>query len=136
MARRAYPFDLVTQVQSDSVLVACSHDGYRRLSGQPVHRRTWQMNAAGLSVADSVVGGHHAAVARFILHPQVLAEPHGDNAWRLNLPCGQSLNLSVQKGAGRLVQASYAPEFGKVLPTQCLAVDLVDGQALIMLRWI
>ncbi len=107
VARRAHPFDLVTQVQSDSVLVACSHDGYRRLPGQPVHRRTWQMNAAGLSVADSVVGGHHVSVARFILHPQVLVEPRGDNAWRLNLPGGQSLNLSVQKGAGRLVQASY-----------------------------
>jgi hypothetical protein len=42
------------------VTIVASHDGYRRLPGRPVHRRTWQVAAAEVSIVDDVLGeGHH-----------------------------------------------------------------------------
>lgn len=135
VARRARPFDLVLQTQADTQLVACSHDGYRRLAGQPVHRREWQLAAAGLVVTDWVSGGSQAAVARFIFHPQAVVSPRGGGTWQLTLPDGQMLLAVVCHGTARLEQASYAPEFGKVLSAQCLVVDLVGGKAITEFRW-
>lgn len=40
--------------------VSASHDGYRRLPGSPRHRRTWQVERAGVQILDEVTGtGHH-----------------------------------------------------------------------------
>jgi hypothetical protein len=38
-------------------------------------------------------------------------------------------------GHARLERANYAPEFGSVIATQCLAVYLVDGQAETLFSW-
>ncbi len=135
VARRARPFDLVVQTQLQTQLVACSHDGYRRLAGQPVHRREWQMDEGSLVVTDTVGGGAHDAVARFILHPLTVMTSTGNSGWSLTLPDGQTLQVVVAHGVARLEPASYAPEFGKVLSTQCLAVDLVRGKAVTEFRW-
>ncbi len=135
VARRARPFGMVTHVQADHLEVACSHDGYRRLPGEPVHRREWRMEAAGLRVSDRVMGGHHEAVARFILHPLTQVSSAGAQAWHLCLQGGQRICMRVVKGAARLEPASYAPEFGQVISTQCLAVALAGGEASVLFEW-
>lgn len=135
VARRAYPFDLQLQNQADVWQVACSHDGYRRLSGAPTHRREWVMDAVSLQVADTVRGGAHTAVARYILHPYVKVTAADNNSWQLTLADEQKLRLMVLEGQGCIEPASYAPEFGIVLPTQCLAVHLIQGQARVKWIW-
>lgn len=134
VARRAYPFNLQLQDQADVLQVACSHDGYKRLSGAPIHRREWEMDPGSLHVADTVRGGTHTAVARYILHPNVKVTAADNNIWQLTLAGGQNLRVMVMEGQGRLEPASYAPEFGIVLPTQCLAVELTQEQA--QVKWI
>jgi uncharacterized heparinase superfamily protein len=136
VARRAYPFDLLLQNEPGRLQVACSHDGYTRLPGRPVHRRAWEMDADSLLVTDTVTGGEHPAVARYILHPAVQISAAGANAWQLALPSGQNLRIKVLAGRSRVEPARYAPEFGKVLPTQCLAVELAAGQAQAEWTWI
>jgi uncharacterized heparinase superfamily protein len=135
VARRAYPFDLQILDEPGKLQVACSHDGYTRLSGSPVHRREWVMERGSLRVADAVRGGTHVALARHILHPGVQIAADGENTWQLTLPKGQSLRVKVLAGRARLEPASYAPEFGIVLSTQCLAVELAIGQALVEWLW-
>jgi uncharacterized heparinase superfamily protein len=135
VARRAYPFDLQLQDEAGVLHVACSHDGYKRLSGEPIHRRSWAMDTCGLQVSDSVRGGTHKALARYILHPSVTAVSVGSNAWQLTLAGGQALRVVVPVGLGRMESASYAPEFGVVLPTQALTVDLAQGQARVKWFW-
>jgi uncharacterized heparinase superfamily protein len=135
VARRAYPFDLQILDEPGKLQVACSHDGYTRLNGAPVHRREWVMERGSLQVADAVRGGAHAALARYILHPAVQFAADGKNTWQLTLPKGQKLRVKVLAGRARLEPASYAPEFGIVLSTQCLAVELVQGQARVELLW-
>lgn len=135
VARRAYPFDLTLQNEAGVLQVACSHDGYKRLKGAPIHRREWVMNANNLLVVDAVVGGTHRSVARYILHPSVKVVAAGQNAWQLMLAGGQRVCAMVVSGHGRIDSASFAPEFGIVLPTQCLAVELAQGQARVKWFW-
>jgi uncharacterized heparinase superfamily protein len=135
VARRAYPFDLQILDEPGKLQVACSHEGYTRLNGAPVHRREWVIERGSLRVADAVRGGTHVALARYILHPGVQIAADGENTWQLTLPKGQSLRVKVLAGHARLEPASYAPEFGIVRSTQCLAVELATGQALVEWLW-
>ena len=44
VARRARPFGLEIDKIEGSIKVSCSHDGYTRLSGHPIHRRSWTLS--------------------------------------------------------------------------------------------
>ncbi len=135
VARRAYPFDLVISKRPDVLSVACSHDGYKRLQGEPVHRRSWQLCTNHIEVSDSVSGRGWPAVARYILHPDVGVELVTPTSFHLKLPNGRLILVEVNYGLGRLESSSFAPEFGKVLQTQCIAVDLQNGNAQVRFSW-
>ena len=135
VARRARPFDLQLSANDATATVACSHDGYMRLAGAPVHRREWVMSASSLRVTDTVAGGTHAAVARYIVHPSVQITAVGANDWQLTLPDGERLRVLVHAGAAQLDAARYAPEFGRVLATKSLAVTLVQGRSVLEWTW-
>lgn len=135
VARRAYPFDLDILQGESFISVSCAHDGYCRLSGRPVHRRQWAMETTGLRVADTVEGGNYRCVARYVLHPSVTVNSAGDNRWHLALPGGQTATVSVEQGKGCLTDARFAPEFGRVLSTACLAVELDGGRATTRFNW-
>ena len=135
VARRAHPFGLQISVEGDTLQVACSHDGYRRLAGRPVHRRSWVLRADGLTIEDKIEGSAPSAVARFILHPEVSVVVVDGQSWAFALPQGQSFRMRVEQGRGQLETASYASRFGDVQQTRCLAVVLTDGRALTRLDW-
>ncbi len=43
-----------------TITITGSHDGYRRLPGSPVHRRTCEVSSAGVTIADEILGeGEH-----------------------------------------------------------------------------
>lgn len=136
VARRAHPFALQIHEGPDALRVSCSHDGYCRLPQKPVHRRDWHMWSDGLKVTDTVFPGAHVSVARYILHPDVQLSTEGRNVLQLSLLNGQELRVEVNNGAARIEPAQYAPEFGKVIPTKCLAVELVEGKAETTWTWI
>jgi len=48
-----------------TVTVTASHDGYRRLLGSPVHRRTWAVSADRVEISDEILGrGVHRVESR------------------------------------------------------------------------
>ena len=135
VARRAYPFDLRVDQNADHANVKCSHSGYKHLHGSPVHERNWYIDARCMRVVDRVQGGMHKAQARYIFHPSLRVTNISNSIWQLDLVGGQSLRLIVLIGLGSIENAKYSPEFGLVLSTQCLAIELVDGQAQLELLW-
>ena len=135
VARRAYLKDLKSRMSEDSIWVGCSHDGYTRLPGKPIHRREWIMLSGGLVVFDQVMGGFHQSVARFILHPLVKINLEVENRALLFLPSGDEIKFEVPIGKMIVEEANYAPEFGKVFQTKCWAVYLIDGKAKSVLSW-
>jgi len=135
VARRARPFDLVTTADAHGVVVACSHDGYRRLPGRPVHRREWRLRSGGLQVHDSISGRFATAQARYHFHPEVRIDEDGIGALRLTLPRGAQVRMSVRRGRLRLEPSRYAPAFGLVQDTRCAVIDAEDGQVSADFDW-
>lgn len=134
VARRARPFDLRVNASMDGVAVSCSHDGYRRLPGRPIHQREWRMTPTSLEVRDSVTGPL-PSVARYLLHPDIQVSVEGPSRWLLTLPGGGRVWMEVVVGEFRLESGYYAQEFGKLIGARCLAVELVGGASVIKLEW-
>lgn len=135
VARRAYPFDLSVHGSAEQSIVACSHDGYARLPGRPIHRREWRIGLRRLDVVDSVVGQHRRAVARYLLHPGVKIAGVDGRRHFLLLPNGDPVVMTVMEGSAKVEPGNFAPEFGTILTTSCIAVQLQDGRAHVACEW-
>ena len=78
-ARRARVHRMSAGIEPDGVRIEAAHDGFRRLGGQPVHRRRWRLSAVGLRVDDLVTGtGRHAVTVRWHLAPGSAVTPAAD----------------------------------------------------------
>jgi uncharacterized heparinase superfamily protein len=56
VARRARAVVEILQPGNDEDMLSAVHDGYCRLPGRPVHRRTWRLDSGGLRVEDEISG--------------------------------------------------------------------------------
>ncbi|MBF9022623.1 heparinase [Rhodobacterales bacterium FZCC0069] len=135
VARRAYPQDLSILRQKDTVTVACSHNGYCRLPGKPVHRRTWRFSGSSLVVSDHVDGSFRCAVAYFHVHPAMIISSIAANDWLLHTPQGHTVLVSVELGVPEWSTSYYAPEFGIRLKRHCLKVGLGEIGARVRIDW-
>jgi uncharacterized heparinase superfamily protein len=130
VARRARPFGLAVDKDGSTWTVACSHDGYARLPGRPIHRRTWRFGENGLRVEDEVSGRHGRAMARFHLPPEL--DPRAtEDGYRL----APGITLRVERGSHRLGEGTYAPEFGLVQGNRVVEVELQQGKAAVVLEF-
>lgn len=135
VARRAYPQDLSIEEHNDSVTVACSHDGYCRLPGKPVHLRTWQFSESALAVSDQIDGHCDHAIACFHVHPSVTISSVDAGGWLLQLSQGQKILVNVEAGVPQWSPSHHAPEFGMRLEAQCLEVVLGENGARVSIIW-
>jgi uncharacterized heparinase superfamily protein len=129
VARRARPSSLEVERLDRTVRIACAHNGYQRLKGAPVHRRTIEITGRSVRVRDAVSGrGIHQATGRFHLHPHVRLEETASRDWRVLLPEGKPLRVRGLDGL-RLVreEGGYAPEFGSVVPRPVLVWRVEQG---------
>ena len=115
VARRARPFDLAVERSDSALHVACSHDGYQRLKGAPVHRRAIELRERLLSVSDSVSGtGIHRAAGYFHFHPGIRVEETTSGDWMIFLPQGTRWRMAGKNGLRlKREEGVFAPEFGK-----------------------
>jgi len=130
VARRARPFGLEVQ----EGIVTCAHDGYRRLHGHPIHRRSWRLAEHSLKVVDTIEGGFHEAVARFYLHPAVEVISESKDVF-LRLPEGRVVRWSTVGGTARVVSAAWHPEFGLSVPCKCIEILFEGREASMKFAW-
>jgi uncharacterized heparinase superfamily protein len=136
VARRARPEGLFVSLQDYFSIVACSHDGYRRLSGRPCHRRSWYFGGDSLIVSDKVEGVHGRAVAAFHFHPACTPSASADGSTgTLSVADNTVLRWSVAKGTARIEPSTWHPEFGASLPARRLLLDLSAGESVIEFSW-
>jgi uncharacterized heparinase superfamily protein len=135
VARRAFPRELEIKEVGDSVIVSCAHDGYRRLRGSPMHRRTWHFSETSLVLTDQIEGRFDHAFAYFHLHPSIAVFFDDFGTWALQLPQGQRVSVLVESGESWWVQSQYSPEFGQKFPTHCLKVALGKKGARVRFDW-
>ena len=123
VARRAYPERTSVDVASDGTLrVAGQHSGYRRLVGQPVHRREFEFRHGNLVLLDTVTGkGTHVLEAFLHFHPAVTVQVISPQTYRLTLAERLIGRISyTQWQEASLSQGWYCPEFGKREPNTVL----------------
>lgn len=141
VARRARPFGVSVGQWGGVACVTCSHDGYGRLPGKVVHRRTWKMADDRLSIEDFLEGGFRSAQGGFLLHPDVAAASHAQDLLRDGaggewaLPTGRRVAWRLEAGEGRFEPALYHPEFGLAQETVRLVVDFPRDRTALELAW-
>ena len=127
-ARRAYPLYARLEEQADGTLVfSGAHDGYRRLSGSPIHHRkvTWKEDS--ILVEDRVEGGgRHAVEIRLHIHPGVQVD--GDGRHTVVRDRDRQVMEITLPGEGRIeVQKGwYCPGFGVRLECPVLSATFRD----------
>lgn len=138
VGRRANPFGLTVLDGDAAVVVRCSHDGYRRLSGDLVHFREWSLGSSELVITDRVSGAFARAEARFHLHPSISVESALDGPPRelmLRLPGGVRARLTVDGGIIRKKETTWHPEFGVRKPNVCIVAEFVGDRLITRIRW-
>ncbi len=133
VGRRAYPFNLEVHNSGNTFQVSCSHDGYRRFRGSPIHRRTWTLNSNSLVVSDTITADG-SAIAHFHFDPSVECLAEGESG-QLILPDCKPIKWKALTGQAVLTRSKYYPEFGKVQRNRCLNVVAKEGKASIIFEW-
>ncbi len=137
VARRAYPGDLRALSTSTGVQVQCSHDGYRRLRGQPIHRRLWTLETGRLIIIDEVLGQHDLAIANYHFHPNLSLTIDDVKSSGVGSICGTEIfRWRVVSGDAYITPSTWHPEFGLSKPNQKLVLALRDGKGEVQFSWI
>jgi uncharacterized heparinase superfamily protein len=134
VAHRARPFDRKAYQEDDTIAVSCAHNGYRRLPDHPVHRRDWHFAPGQMKVTDTIEGAFSQAQARFHVHPECRLQAVG-RAFRIDLPDGRRVDVTLEGGRAEVAPATWHPEFGQSLPNQCLAVDFTGNRLETVFAW-
>ncbi|KIF82713.1 heparinase II/III family protein [Noviherbaspirillum autotrophicum] len=134
VARRAYPIGYAEDCANDHVRVTCAHNGFMRLRGSPIHRRTWDARAKTITVTDQISGKFRRAQARYHLHPDLRAAIDSDVAI-LVLPDERSITVQAEGGTMALEASTWHPKFGVSCPTLCLTVTFSGPQVTVTAHW-
>ncbi|MGC4097165.1 MAG: alginate lyase family protein [Nitrospira sp.] len=116
VARRARPIlGRIDTTESQSVLFEGAHDGYRRLHGKPIHRRTISYDGRGSWViADIVEGsGTHRMESLVHIHPDCTVVEAGACCVSIER-CGEPIATIEALGTCRMTieRGCYFSEFG------------------------
>jgi uncharacterized heparinase superfamily protein len=134
VARRANPFDLAQSGTPERMEVACSHDGYRRLPGRVVHRRSWAFETRSLTVTDRLEGRWQRALGYFHLHPGI--DPVADErGMGLMLPNQKRLTCVLDGGPAEIAADHWHPRFGLSQPSRAIVLDLQGEQSSVRFSW-
>ncbi len=104
------------------IVIDAQHDGYQTLAGKSLHRRIWTIDQDSVRIRDLLPGEFAQAIARFHLHPDVIAEQTEEASFKLLILNNQLLHISFTTGQSRLVPSTWHPEFGREVASNCLEV--------------
>lgn len=123
VGRRAKAFDVEVREEGATVLVSAAHGGYGRRPGRPIHRRSWRLQAGGVTITDRIEGGATSALARFHLQPDIRCCADGDGrTGQLVTPSGRIIRWKSSQPA-RLEPSQWRPQFGMRLDTRQLVAS-------------
>jgi uncharacterized heparinase superfamily protein len=142
VARRARPYGIRIDEKDGEVSIECSHDGYRRLPGRVVHKRSWRFSGKTLKVVDTLGGRFRSAQRQFLLHPAVgWSGEKGDGRFPAGstgcweIPGGGKVEWRAGAETTRYEEARYSPEFGVSLKTVRLVEDIQEAESRFGMTW-
>ena len=129
VARRAHPVDRVINSDGDPIRVSCSHDGFARLAGRPIHRRDWSLTPTELTVTDTIVGPGKGC-SFWHWRPGIHVLPGSPIAL-----ADRSLRISVDGAAWSSGSSTWHPEFGVVMSNERSCAEFSGRNCTVFLDW-
>ncbi len=130
VGRRARPFGFHVQESPGSLVVSCAHDGYRRLSRDVVHRRTWTLTGNSLRIADRIGGSFSEAVAHFHLHPAVRMINDG-----VIKVADRPIRWRLEDGTALISDTLWHPTFGASQPNKSIEIRFTGRELVTTFDW-
>jgi uncharacterized heparinase superfamily protein len=123
VARRAIPFNIEISphaLQKNIVSFNASHDGYKRLKNNPIHKRTWIFNKNEWFIEDEISGNNNHIISRYYLHPDLHIKEiiNGYVVSNKNRTLA-SITFS-NKSNIELIDSTYHDEFGVTRLNKCI----------------
>jgi len=121
MARRATVSRPEISMMADGLRLTGKHDGFARLPGRPIHRRTFDLTPGNIGVHDAISGGSGQPVqARLLVHPEarVTIKDDGVSIER----DGAHIVLMTEAGI-TLTHSWWCPDFGERHETTQIVLD-------------
>jgi len=132
VARRATPRDLQVNNHHERIQVTCSHDGFLRLGGGAIHRRTWTFSRHSLEVLDVVTGAGKPAIH---WHWAPGLQVSNANFITLSVTPEQQITIDLQSAVWSVEQSTFHPEFGRDEPS-CVSVAIPEGcSSIVRFNW-
>ena len=129
VARRSRARLLEVQATDSTVIVVGEHDGYRRLRGRNVHKRSWELTSHGMTIEDAVEGDFRSAKCFFYLHPEIRVQRMGGSELQLSDSRGILLDVRFQGAAVvEIIDSTWHPEFGVALASRCIVATLAGSR--------
>jgi len=125
VARRAIPFNIEIcphALKKYNVSFNASHDGYKRLKNNPIHKRTWIFNKNEWFVEDEIFGDNNHVISRYYLHPDLYIKEmiNGYVVSNKNMTLA-SITFS-NKSNIELIDSTYHDEFGVIRLNKCIVL--------------
>lgn len=122
VARRARPFNLFSELDSEPLTLRCAHNGYHRLSGKVTHTRQWTLTHGQLEITDFLTGKWQEAFASLHLHPDVNLLDFDQASCGFCI-AGRIIRVTLDGGQLVVKDGSFHPGFGLSVP--CVTLRLV-----------
>ena len=140
VGRRARVVSKSFGADEEGVWLRATHDGYRRLSGKPLHTREWRLGPNSLTVHDTIEGEFQQAVARLRFHPDCVVESTSACAGSIGLTCSSeaaaATSIRWQSNVeSRIIDSTWHPQFGLSQECQVLQTAAVDKRVVVTLTW-
>jgi uncharacterized heparinase superfamily protein len=120
VARRASVDVLDEKIDENYFLLSAEHDGYKRLTQQPIHKRYWKVSTGKLEIKDEVSGYGNSINLRYYLHPEVIVN---QNLSEVTLSTSSGILLKFESDKVIKVEKStYHDEFGVIKNNSCLLI--------------
>jgi uncharacterized heparinase superfamily protein len=135
VARRSRARLLDVRAAVSTVRVVGEHDGYRRLRGKNMHKRSWKLTAQQLTIEDTVEGGFRSAKCYFYLHPEIRIRQTGGFEVHLSDSRGVLLEMRFEGAAVvEVIDSTWHPEFGVALTSHCIVAKLDASRLSTLIR--
>jgi len=119
VARRARVHDVSCMQDGDGLRLSAWHDGYRRLRGRVVHRRSWHLRPTSVEILDVLDGRFRGAEAHYLFAP-------GANA---------NLEWQLEGGEARRERRTWHPRFGQSVETEALIIRFTGPRCRVVFSW-
>ena len=133
VARRANTKNIYIKENTNFLQISCDQDGYYKIIGNPIHRRTWSYDYKTLYVIDELIGEYSNAVSRFYLHPDIKVKNNIDSIILEKEDCILCIIKVFSNDMNHpfiLTDTLFYPEFGLSVPNKCLEVPF-NGNTII-----